>query len=304
MSADTYEAYAKRYATTKPIRGRSQDVRPIGERRRDWETITKKALDGGAYSFSAKLYSTECVEYLPNGDIILRCGSWATPTTAEFIHIHSPFSCWKQGGRLWIRAVKGESSVQAIPLTSEMRMTWKGDYHYEPAEKVIINKRVVDRNKAKAAREPFKPFLEFAKTMLAMSDGWVMHETRKQVLGWTGNKPEDYSYALDKIYDKELYSVLTAPQENVDVGHLHLQLLCRMTLADLAEDEGRRLAESFTYTVQFHDGRSFPRTREFYDYKIDFEKLKRMVYSAVEKRADVHTIVQVEPTEKGMYGTV
>jgi len=183
-------------------------------------------------------------------------------------------------------------------------MTWKGDYHYEPAEKVVINKRVVDRDKAKAAREPFKPFLEFAKTMLAMSDGWVMHETCKQVLGWKGDKSEDYTYALEKIYDKELYSVLTAPQQEIDVQQRYLQILCRMTTGDLVDSDGRRLAERFTYTVQFHDGRSFPREREFYDYKIDFEKLKRKVYLVVEKKSDVHTIVQVEPTDKGMYGTV
>jgi hypothetical protein len=70
------------------------------------------------------------------------------------------------------------------------------------------------------------------------------------------------------------------------------------------ENEGRRVAESFTYTLQWGNHPPSPRQREFYDYKIDFEKLKRMVYSAVEKKGDVHRVVQVEPTDKGMYGTV
>jgi hypothetical protein len=299
MSTKTYEAYAKRYETTTPIRGRNADVRPIGQRRRDWETITKKALDEGIYSVSAKLYQTECVEYLPNGDIILRCGSWPTPTTAEFIHTHSPFSCWKQGGKLWIRV-----GTNAIPLNAELRMNWKGEHKYEPAEKVIINKRVVDRDKAKAAREPFKPFLEYAKAMLVLSDGWVMHETRKQVLGWRGDKPENYTYAMDTIGDGDLYDVLTAPQQEIDTDHLHLQLLCRMNMVHIMENEVRRDSEKFTYTVQFGDNQSYTRNREFYDYKIDFEKLKRKVYSAVDAKGDVYKVVQVEPTNKGMYGTV
>jgi hypothetical protein len=299
MSKISYESYAKRYETTNPIRGRSEDVRPIGQRRRDWETITKKAIDESMYSFSAKLYSTECVEYFPNGDIILRCGSWPTPTTAEFIHTHSPFTCWKQGGKLWIRV-----GTKAIPINADLRMNWKGEHNYEPAEEVIINKRVVDRDKAKAAREPFKPFLQFAKTMLAISDGWVMHETCKQVLGWRGDKPEDYTYAMDKIYDSQLYDVLTAPQQEIDVEQMHLQILCRMTSGDLIEKDGRREAESFTYTMQFGNNPPFTRHRNFYDHKIDFEKLKRKVYSTVEKKSDVHRIVQVEPTDKGMYGTV
>lgn len=301
MSKISYESYAKRYETTKPIRGRSEDVRPIGQRRRDWETITKKAIDESMYSFSAKLYKTECVEYFPNGDIILRCGSWPTPTTAEFIHTHSPFTCWKQGGKLWIRV-----GTKAIPINADLRMNWKGEHNYEPAEEVIINKRVVDRDKAKAAREPFKPFLQFAKTMLAISDGWVMHETRKQVLGWRGDKPENYTYAMDTISDRDFYDILTAPQQDIDTDRLHLQLLCRMNMVHIMdmENEGRREAEKFTYTVQFGDNQSYTRNCEFYDYKIDFEKLKRMVYSAVDAKGDVYKVVQVEPTDKGMYGTV
>jgi len=297
MSKKTYEMYAKSYETTKPIRGRSIDVRPIGDRRRDWETITQKAIDESMYSFSAKLYQTECVEYLPNGDIILRCGSWPTPTTAEFIHTHSPFTCWKQGGKLWIRV-----GTKAIPLSTELRMNWKGEYNYEPAEKVVINIRVVDRDKAKVAREPFKPFLEFAKTMLAISDGWVMHETCKQVLGWSGDKPEDYTYAMTKIYGDELYEILTAPQQEMDIEQMHLQILCRMTTRDIMESE--RLAEEVTYFMQFGDNKPFQRVRQFYDYKISFEKIKRKVYSAIETKASVHKVVQVEPTDKGMYGTV
>jgi hypothetical protein len=109
---------------------------------------------------------------------------------------------------------------------------------------------------------------------------------------------------MDKIYDSQLYDVLTAPQQEVDAEQTYLQILCRMTVVDLMAIEDRRVAESFTYTLQWGNHPPSPRQREFYDYKIDFEKLKRMVYSAVEKRADVHTIVQVEPTEKGMYGTV
>lgn len=302
MSKISYESYAKRYETTKPIRGRSADVRPIGQRRRDWETITKKAIDEGMYSFSAKLYQTECVEYFPNGDIILRCGSWPTPTTAEFIHIHSPFTCWKQGGKLWVRV-----GTKAIPINADLRMNWKGGHDYEPAEEVIINKRVVDRDKAKAAREPFKPFLEYVKTMLTLSDGWVMHETCKQVLGWKGDKPEDYTYAMDKLYDSQLYAALdalTLPQQEIDVQQRYLQILCRMTSGDLIENDGRREAESFTYTMQYGNSPPFQRSRDFYDHKIDFEKLKRKVYSTVEKKSDVHRIVQVEPTGKGMYGTV
>lgn len=300
MSKVSYEHYAKRYETTKPIRGRSTDVRPIGQRRRDWETITKKAIDEGMWSYSAHLYSTECVEYLPNGDVILRSGGWPTPTTAEFIDTHSPFHCWKQGGKLWIRA-RSFKDVTAYPLNGELRMNWKGEHNYAPATEVVINKQVIDRVKAKAAREPIKPFLDYAKTMLTLSDGWVMHETKKIVLGWQGDKPEDYAYSLGYVSEHGLYEALMA-QQDIEPEQVYMQTICRMAGAHI-EYEECRIAEQYEFEVSGH-GRTWTRRKEFKDYRISFERLKRKMYSLVQKHEDVHKIVQVKPTNKGMYGTV
>lgn len=306
MSKISYDNYAERYEKTKPIRGRSTDIRPIGERRRDWETITKKALDEGMWSYSAKLHSTECVEYLPNGDIILRSGGWPTPTTAEFIHIHSPFTCWKQGGKLWVRAVKGMGGkeVTAYPLGNELRMNWKGEHNYEPATKVMVNKRVVDRAKAKAAREPLQPFLNFAKTMLKLSDGWVMHETAKEVLGWGGEKAGEYVYKAGHPYfmsESDIYKMLTE-QADVEPEHVYMKAICILAQRHIDHNE-RREAEVFPFEVTYSGG-TYQRKQQFWDYQIDFERLKRKIYAMVESREDVHNIIEVEPTSKGMYGTV
>jgi hypothetical protein len=54
-------------------------VRPIADRRRDWEQVVQ---DGDKYG--AKLYDTNCVMFCPNGDIEFQSDSWATPTTASF----------------------------------------------------------------------------------------------------------------------------------------------------------------------------------------------------------------------------
>ena len=39
MTIDLYAWYKHRYEDTKPIRGRAEDVRPIGKRSRDWELV-------------------------------------------------------------------------------------------------------------------------------------------------------------------------------------------------------------------------------------------------------------------------
>lgn len=303
MSKRSYEIYAARYEKTKPIRGRSTDVRPIGERRRDWETITKKALDDCIWSYSAKLYQTECVEYLPNGDVILRSGGWSTPSTAEFIHTHSPFSCWKQGNKLWVR-VKGMADIKAYPLNGELRMNWKGEHTYEPATKVMINKQVVDRAKAKAAREPMQPFLNFAKTMLKLSDGWVMHETAKEVLGWSGDKAGEYIYGTGHPYfmsENDIYKLLTE-QADVEPEHVYMKAICILAQRHIDHNE-KREAEVFPFEVTYSGG-TYQRKQTFWDYQIDFERLKRKIYRMVEQKEDIHRVVEVEPTAKGMYNTV
>jgi hypothetical protein len=304
MSKVSYDHYAKRYETTKPIRGRSTDVRPIGERRRDWETITKKALDDCMWSYSAHLYQTDCVEYLPNGDIILRSGGWQTPSTAEFIDTHSPFHCWKQGGKLWIR-VRSFTNVTAYPLNGELRMNWKGEHNYAPAEKVVVRKRVVDRDKAKAARKPVQPFLDYAKAMLTLSDGWVMHDTCKLVLGWTGDKPEEYRYATGNMSERGLYEMIVQQeQQELEPESLYLEALCRFASSHVIEFDAKREAEVFQYEVNYAGHQPFMRNRTFHDYKINFERLKRKVYAMVAAHDDIHKIIEVEPTNKGMYGTV
>ena len=51
MTTRSYEFYKFKWERTKPIRGRSVDVRPIDNYRRyrDWETIEKRLVrcDGG-----------------------------------------------------------------------------------------------------------------------------------------------------------------------------------------------------------------------------------------------------------------
>lgn len=202
-----YEFYKNKWEDIKPIRGRAEDVRPAGKRSRDWETITRRVLPDGdgntTITFGVKLHNTECVQYFPNGDIVLRTDGWNTPSTAEFIHEHSPFTCFKAHGKLWIRLRRQPdlltmvNNVVMYPLPKQLRLRCILENNiYEPEDIAPIMQRVVDRAKAKAARAPFKPFLDFVKTFLAMSDGWVMHETMMEFFNLT-----EYGYRVKPAYE-------------------------------------------------------------------------------------------------------
>ena len=299
-----YKHYQAKYNNTVPIRGRAEDVRPIGERRRTAECITTKKYPCGQVSYCATLYNTDVVEYHNNGQITLRTNGWQTPSTAEFMHTHSPFSVWKQDNKLWAR-VPTPDGVKAYPVGESLTFEMvDGDTHgvryYQPINRVLINKRVVDRAKAKAVREPLQPFLAWCKAFLNMSDGWVMHETRKAALGWQKSRDRDmWVMPLNNIGEEALYRTLTedtvlAPEDN------YLLALCRMTSNLWTE---KRQAETNQYEHVWA-GKTHTFTQTFDEYRVEFDAIKRKVYSMSEKFGDIYTTVQVEPTDKAIGNTI
>lgn len=300
-----YKDIEKRWNNTKPIRGRSTDVRPIGERRRDWEQVTRTAIDEGMWSYAARLYNTDVVTYLPNGDIIINANGWHTPSTAEFIHLHSPFACVKRHNKLWVHARADDAhpsvSMKAYPLGDKpMRFNHKGGHMYVPAEKVVVRKQVVNRVLAKEARAPLMPFLNWVKAFLTMSDGWVMHETMKEALGWSRYEGGGgMHFPLQTRDDRQMYKMLTE-QADIEPEHVYLRVLCCLARSNHYEE---RLAFTHTYETQWNrTPQTF--TQKFYDLRVDFGTIKHKVYGWAGKFENIHDIIEVEVGNDSIRGVV
>lgn len=293
MSESRYKRMATKWESVTPIRGRSEDVRPIDKRRRDWETVVRIEREG-VVSFGAKLYDTVCVEYFPDGAVVMRCGAWSTPSTADFITRFSPFRCWKEHNKLWIKV--GEKVVPITPTGIKMMEEPHGNEYYL-AEPVVIQKSVVDRIKAKKEREPLVPFLDFAETFLALSDGWVMHDTCKQVLGWKGDSPEQYGYNVGHISAINLFDKLVR-EPNDETYLLALCCFAQVGAVKLTHDSrDRRLAEKFEYEMEISGGRKWKKSNEFHDVHLHFGRLKQLIYKWVHDYTNVHKVVEVAPTD-------
>jgi hypothetical protein len=172
---DKYYVQAKQhYENTKPIRGRSEDIRPAGKRRRDWERIVRLGEDAYAY----RLYSTECVIYEPNR-ITLTCNSWCTPLTAKFMTSYSPFPIMKARNVLWA-AFDMQGFSGWYPIHKQMFINLTEDGRLVPEIKPVPV-RCVDRKKAKELRARIEPFVKYCEAMLKLSDGWVTHKFREDV---------------------------------------------------------------------------------------------------------------------------
>jgi hypothetical protein len=281
-----YQDFKNLYDSIKPIRGRAEDVRPIGQRRRTWERIE---MDGDVVA--CRLYDTQVVRYYPDGRIGVRCGGWQSPLTAEFIHTHSPWQCFKRNNKLWVMVPMETEKYMHYPIPSsgELQFQLVGNY-WSPVGDVLIEKRVVNREKAKQARAPYKPFLNWAKTFLKMSDGWIMHETRKQVIP-VGEMQYHYSHL-----HKEALMKLMLDESS------YLKAMCYV-LSRRGDANESKLAETITETYDgIHGTRSF--NTHHYDMKFDFKLLSGRVYRMVDAVCDVHDKVQVEATTRTQSGIV
>lgn len=293
MSMTNYEHYKNLWEAVKPIRGRADDIRPIGERRRDYEQVTRNQLASGKYSYCARLYGTDCVEYLPSGNIILRTGGWETPSTAEFINEHSPFLAFKQNKKVWIRT-KG----MMYPVGKELILRPDSNGHYDPVNSVLIQKRAVNRDKAKAARAPMKPFLDWARAFMKMSDGWVMHATRVEVFGTSEKQIDGIEYPRWVFDPNATYEkICNAKPED------YVALLCALTREKYDAYE-RRLAgaHSWELIIPGHTPRMV--TNEFYDMRFDPEHIKKQAYMVCSESVDYMDVKEVKPTHRTMSNVV
>ena len=285
-----YEQFKNLHDSIQPIRGRDIQVRPIGKRRRDWEVIE---MDGDVVA--CRLYNTQVVRYYPDGRIGLRCDHWQTPSTAEFAHMHSPWQCFKRSGKLWAMVPNGASKYMHYPLPKDGELIFKPNENggWEPASEVVIEKQVVNRDKAKAARAPYQPFLQWAKTFLKLSDGWIMHETRKQAV------PMKDNYFWYRSFNE--LDILMMAESGDD--EKFLTAMC-VVLFDGSNALDSRIAGTAQVEPRYINGINVAYAPTYYDMKLSYDLLKSRLYRMVEKVSDIHDKVRVGVTDRAQTNVV
>ena len=191
MSIRLYEYLKTKYENTKPIRGRAVDIRPWDDRRRDKELIvqTVRVVDGQVM-YGAKLYNTVVLAVDPQGNLRVDCGDWVTPSTSEYLHrvmgqLRVGVAC-KHFNAIWFRVNSISGAWTRVPKYEPVTVPYDRDKDtYIPPEQTVI-KRSTDRAKMKELRAKAKPFVEYYRMFLKMSDGFVSaqfqadHTTKEQ----------------------------------------------------------------------------------------------------------------------------
>lgn len=296
MSIGYYNEMKKKYESTKPIRGRSEHVCPIGDRRRDWERVVQ---DGDKYG--ARLYDTNCVMYYPNGDVEFDVGGWATPSTTAFITMYAPdgVGCYKRYNKIWVET---RHNQKAYPIPDKGKFLLKHTPEgYVPAEIPKVQQRVIDRTKSRDVRKSVEPFRNYCRNMLKLADGWLSHDLVKQfqVRAEHNWMSESITFRDNKFPAWSLRGRLGGENANLLYGFMstatedeYPNLL--VLLAEATQDQERRVVSKYTTDHEMKDGTKFQQQHEIYEYKYRPQSVITRIDAICQQACDVTKVVEVE----------
>lgn len=151
------------YESITPIRDHAEDIRPL-RRREHARRIVK--LHDDAYGYC--LYNANIVTVYSNGQVQIHMGGWNSPTTRDFINTYTPFYCRANAGITWIHN---------WPLPIDLPMPEEGLWLQESLNgdlmlmgKLYLQKKVINRDRSKVARQQIKGFLDWAIPLLTINE--------------------------------------------------------------------------------------------------------------------------------------
>lgn len=220
---------AKRiFEEVKPIRGRYPEEKPLGKNRRyTWMQIHKRhssreseahPLGEFVTSYACQLYQTDCIEFFPDGEIVLRVNQWKGPTTMMFLNyiLKEYIGQVASEGSKWYFVNKlGEAFPMPTRYNSEMRVKFVDGYGFRPLEIKQEHKLAVRRKEMNKLRKYYDDFIEYGKTML-MADGqlgnWGKLRDIRAELGFNIDEFRGYrEYTRYDLNNKQI--LISVPQQ-------------------------------------------------------------------------------------------
>ena len=197
FSVISYTEAKTKYESIKPIRGNSDDIRPLGDRRAQHMRIIKNDDD----SYACRLWDTDVATFHRDGRAVYKTGGWETLSTANFMTACMPRGWWVSKLNNRVQAYNRHTDKHYIVINGFTINTNTNDI----SGYAIPTKQVVNRQASNEKREPFKPFLAIAQTFM---------ETLNMEV------PKDN----DKFYDirRLMYQFLSEPQDVPEEEYLNV----------------------------------------------------------------------------------
>jgi hypothetical protein len=224
------------YESVAPIRGRSEECRPIGRRRYDWYEIVSEQSsieeDGnplgiGVTTYACKVYRTKCVEWYPNEDIVVRVPRWRGPTSMGMLTyaLAQHGSIMSASGKWYFRSKDNVDYLIPEGKDEHLLLRKADDGVYRP---VVVKQEYRYKAKRKAMneiRKRYEVFMTYTRNMLAI-DGSVPKDYQQNeqlcrqigmssynLLGSWGSAEDNRTKFLESV---------TLAQNNNDLGAMYL----------------------------------------------------------------------------------
>jgi hypothetical protein len=158
--ANYNEAFHK-WESTKPIRGRGVDVRPLGNRRQADQYSIEVLPEGGV---ACVLYKTAVVTFFEDGDIRIKNDLWNSVSTCNFIdEVLWGVTSRIYNNDLYVRTKQGEFALGSEGIWLRTNREGNLEVKTEKLEAKFVH--AIDRKKANIVRAQYKPFFDYASRM-------------------------------------------------------------------------------------------------------------------------------------------
>ena len=190
-----YEFIRDHFKEVVPIRGRSQECKPLGQNRRfTWYEVAEKTncymseaepLGRLEKSYACRLGKHDMVEFFLDGSIVIRDNHWHSPTSMGFLtHSLKAFgSIVSFSGKWYFQNHAGKQYL--LPSNDEgLRIVVSEGGFYTPTNPIQEYTLAVKRKEMNKHRKIFKEFMDYTRTMLAMDERVTMDT--EEALGFQG----------------------------------------------------------------------------------------------------------------------
>jgi hypothetical protein len=224
-SISSYDAAKRKFDDIKPIRGRKDDVRPLGKRSAAFITIHEVGTSIMP-AYAVRLYQTDIATYHADGRIVVRTGGWASSATTKALHRVLPtYDVARVNGQVRVCGyvvppteagftfVPADDKIEGVPV-------WDGYTLINPLREYT---HVINRKAANVVRKQYKHFNNWYKGYMSLREGRMTEGEMDAALG-------------DLLKEKNLHLLRAPCFNNIkgDLQHAADMFAVRNELLDMA----------------------------------------------------------------------
>ena len=170
----TYMEALNKFDNTKPIKGRSDDPRPLGDRRNvDTYSIRKNIWTN---AIELVLYRTPVIKFTVEDEVIINIDNWPSASTCQFIsRILPSVSAHRVRGEVVLSFRDG--SKAKLPARGELALVQTGNGAWLPKVKQTMFDYRINRRGANNVRGRVSQFRDYLKGVVKLkTETFVLHE--------------------------------------------------------------------------------------------------------------------------------